>query len=463
MREKFNYYPWQVRKFLLNEIPKWENEELLNGITQSSLEVEPGDVFVALKGKRDGHEFIPEAFDKGAKLVIAEKNHPILNKLNQNVLSKIIQVKDTRRALGELARKHRERFYPIVIAVTGSSGKTTTKEIISNVRYIIGEEKVVFSQKNFNNEIGVPFTLFQINEKTQWVVLELAMNHKGEIKRLSQMAKPDVAIITTLGEAHIEFLGSEKNIALAKAEILQGMAKKSHFYISQNCPRKKIPIKIAKKKGIFVHEIKRPFQILKTEAKGFLLSYKGEQFFWPLLGETILNNLSLAISVLEDLGISSSDLVKALSYFKGAEHRLKIWDREYLIIDDTYNSNPTALKAAVEAALQLAQGKPCYAILGDFKELGKFSAKYHKKIGLYLAKSKIQDILTFGEDSFILGKAFSKKRKNTFWEHFANSEEAIEKIFGKVKENISKDSVILVKGSRSLAMERIVQKLIAHP
>ncbi|MCS6985250.1 MAG: UDP-N-acetylmuramoyl-tripeptide--D-alanyl-D-alanine ligase [Leptospiraceae bacterium] len=468
MREKFNYYPWQIRHFLGYQALSRQEERPVVAITQSSLEVEEGDLFVALRGKRDGHDYLAEAFHKKAQLAIVEKDHPHLNKLGKEERTRLIEVNDTLKALGQLALSHRRRFSPIVVAVTGSSGKTTTKELLATIRHVMPEGTVVYSAKNYNNEIGVPFTLFRINEKTRLAILELAMNHGGEIERLSLMTKPDIAVITTLGEAHIEFLGSEKNIAHAKSEIFAGMQKHSQFFIPRSTSRKKIPISLARNLGLHVHETGFGLEgdilkIREERADGFELDLLGEPFFFPLPGKILLENVALAASVLLFLGFSPREIAQAFGKFQGEEHRLKIYHGDYVVIDDTYNSNPTGVKAAVSAALQLAGPKDCYAVLGDFRELGRFSLKYHKETGIFLAQTTLKDLITFGEDSFYLGQAFAKRRKNVLWQHFPNSPLEIDKLVARVKNTVPLGSVILVKGSRALLMERIVERLREHP
>lgn len=226
MKSNFYYDPETIRRVLGSTSETWYHKEpLITTITTSSTEAEENSLFVPLLGNRDGHEFIRDAISKGATYFLVEENHPIYKNLNLEEKSKAIPVKNTLTALGKLASFHRSRFDPIVIAVTGSSGKTTTKELLGNCLKNLEESALVVTEKNYNNEIGLPFTLFKISDQTRVVVCELGMNHKGEISRLSQIAKPDYAIITTIGTAHIEFLESQKNIAKAKGEIVEGLKK----------------------------------------------------------------------------------------------------------------------------------------------------------------------------------------------------------------------------------------------
>lgn len=232
MKSNFYYDPETIRRVLGSTSGTWyHNEPLITTITTSSTEAEKNSLFVPLLGNRDGHEFIRDAISKGATYFLVEEHHPIYKDLNIEEKSRAIPVKNTLTALGKLAAFHRSRFNPIVIAITGSSGKTTTKEFLGNCLKNLEESALVVTEKNYNNEIGLPFTLFKISNQTRVVVCELGMNHKGEISRLGQIAKPDYAIITTIGTAHIEFLGSQKNIAKAKGEITEGLKKEEYYFI----------------------------------------------------------------------------------------------------------------------------------------------------------------------------------------------------------------------------------------
>lgn len=200
-------------------------------ITTSSGEIKPGSLFVPLRGTRDGHEFIPDALSKGAHAFLCERNHPILKKLSVADQAKAILVSDCLLALGVLSRYHRKRFNPIILAVTGSSGKTTTKDLLGGLFGFLNHKSLVVTEKNYNNEIGLPFTLFRITEETRVVICELGMNHRGEIKRLSLIAEPTHALITNIGSAHIENLKTREAIADEKIDIISGMLENSVLFV----------------------------------------------------------------------------------------------------------------------------------------------------------------------------------------------------------------------------------------
>ncbi|MCB1179812.1 MAG: UDP-N-acetylmuramoyl-tripeptide--D-alanyl-D-alanine ligase, partial [Leptospiraceae bacterium] len=274
MIEKFEYSISTIRNLFHPFKYLEEDNSRLKYISTSSSMVEPGSLFVPLKGNRDGHEFIQDALGKGAISFLCEFNHPVLNSLPIEQQKKAILVDDTLLALGTLAEYHRKRFNPFVIGITGSSGKTTTKEFYKSCLNYFAED-LVFTEKNYNNEIGVPFTLFKISDNTRIVICEMGMNHRYEISRLTKMVKPNISVITNVGPAHIENLGSIKEIARAKAEILESMSKGSNLYIPENIEQIRIIRKKAKKYKVNVNtysiENSKELKILEESNAGYLI------------------------------------------------------------------------------------------------------------------------------------------------------------------------------------------------
>ena len=431
MIESFSYNLFTIRS-LFGDIRFSENEKV-KFISTSSSETKPGTLFIPLKANRDGHEFIPDAISRGAVAFLCEKEHPILKTLNFNEIQKAIFVEDTFLALGKLASFHRDRYSPFVIGITGSSGKTTTKELMGLVARQIGSNHVVVTEKNYNNEIGVPFTLFRINIDTKLVVCEMGMNHKREISRLTAMAKPDIALITNIGPCHIENLGSLENIARAKKRKLTLKT----FSISKN----------------------PDIQLEKIIPEGFLLQVFQEKLNWKIPGEKILENLAGVVAVGKEIGFSPSQILKGLSSFKAKDKRFVIEKGFYNLINDTYNANPDSMISSLLALKQVSSDKPYYAILGDMKELGKFSKNYHTELGEFCKKLGLKGLISFGKDSVFITKHFSDSKKSFGNKHFIDSNESIADLISYVKEVIPKGSFILVKGSRSMKMERIIEGL----
>ncbi|EMO14138.1 UDP-N-acetylmuramoyl-tripeptide--D-alanyl-D-alanine ligase [Leptospira santarosai str. CBC523] len=464
MKATFSYDPETVRKVLGSASDTWfYKESSITTVTTASTEAETGSLFVPLRGNRDGHEFIGDALSRGASYFLVEEDHPIRQNLNSEEQSKAIPVKNTLVALGKLAAFHRSRFNPIVIAVTGSSGKTTTKELLGNCLKNLDESALIVTEKNYNNEIGLPFTLFRISDRTRIVVCELGMNHKGEIARLAQIAKPDFALITTIGTAHIEFLGSRKNIAKAKVEVAEGLVKEGKLFYPDTGEYSKILKKKLRRHGgkLILVKPDRTFSVLRKKPSGFLLEYKGKEIEWNLPGYKLLENLAIAIACLETLGTPSEWIREGISTFKSSDKRLDLQKGKYFVINDTYNANYESMLSSLEVVDQLADGKEFYAVLGDMKELGNHSRKFHKTLGKKCSEFRnLKGLFTFGTDSLWIREEFVKRTTfPRFSEHFAGTEEGLVKLVRKFSQTVPEGSVVLAKASRGIQLERFVNSL----
>jgi UDP-N-acetylmuramoyl-tripeptide--D-alanyl-D-alanine ligase len=458
MFSEFNYSFFTIAKVLTSETNLHTNIDI-HSITTSSAECKQNSIFIPLKGNRDGHEFILDAIQNGASCFLFEKENPYLKKIPKKYLERGIEVENTLTSLGKLAEFHRSRFHPILIGITGSSGKTTTKELMGLIAKEYGEDQVVVTEKNYNNEIGVPFTLFKINFKTKLVICEMGMNHKYEISRLTKMAKPTISIITNIGPCHIENLGSLKGIAEAKAEIIESMQKGSKVLIPKNVEHLEVFQKKADKYKVeisyFSLQKSKLIQLEKTFPEGFQLKIAGESFTWNLPGIKILENLTAILEVANELKIDKTKIISGLKKFKSKDKRFVLEKiKDYFIINDTYNANPDSMKSSIQAVEQLSDKKGFYLVLGDMKELGKFSKKYHSELGEFIAKTSVKGIITYGKDSeWILN---STTKKVNLKKHFYTSEQ---KKLCDTLLSIPKNSYILFKGSRSMKMEDLIQGL----
>ncbi|TGM52807.1 UDP-N-acetylmuramoyl-tripeptide--D-alanyl-D-alanine ligase [Leptospira adleri] len=464
MKADFFYDPETIRRVLGTEDDTWFKEDVqITNITTASGEAEAGSLFVPLRGNRDGHEFIRDAISRGASYFLIEKDHPLRKQLSSEEERKAIPVKDTLLALGGLAAFHRSRFRPILIAVTGSSGKTTTKELLGNCLRNMGSDALVVTEKNYNNEIGLPFTLFRITNRTRIVVCEMGMNHKGEISRLSAIAKPDLAIITTIGTAHIEFLGSQKNIAKAKAEVVEGLPRGGKLFFPNSGEYSKIlKKKLRKHHGeLVLTEPEKTFKIVEKKPLGFVLDYKGKKIDWNLPGEKLLGNLALSVECLKTIGTPEEWISEGISGFRSGNKRLDLQNGKYSIINDTYNANYESMISSLEVADQLADGKEFYAVLGDMKELGKHSFAFHKKLGKHCIRFKnLKGLFTFGQDSKWIQEEFSKRADpQKFSFHFPGTEEGLNELVEIFVEKVPESSVVLAKASRGIQLERFVERL----
>jgi UDP-N-acetylmuramoyl-tripeptide--D-alanyl-D-alanine ligase len=465
VKEKFQYSFSTVLKVLnATKNSFWQKDELnFLSIASSSEEVTKGSLFVPLVANRDGHDFIPSAISNGCSGFLVNRNHPILRKLSPIDKSKAIEVENTWTALADLAKFHRSRFRPFVIGITGSSGKTTTKEMLATSFSHLPSQRLVVTEKNYNNEIGVPFTLFKITDRTEIAIIEMGMNHRGEIRWLTEMAKPDWSIITTIGSAHIENLKSPQRIAQEKLDILYGMPPKGKLFLPDSCgfdPIIQERCKLFKVNPIYWNQKESDLKCIEVNPFGYSLEWKGLEFSWKIPGEKLLSNLSGVMRLASEAGVEDNVLVSNIKKFKSKNRRLVVHKKRIVLIDDTYNANPESMESSISVANQMSEGKPFVCILGDMKELGKHSSFYHKKVGNFIKSTYCNFLIGFGKDALYFNPwKLSSRNQNQFF-HFENFEENIQKIIEMIQIKIPSNTVVLVKGSRSMKMERIVEKIL---
>lgn len=434
----------------------------VTSITNSSLEVKPGSLFVPLTDRRDGHEFIADAIGRGAVAFFARRGHKILKQLDAAAQAKAILVDDPLLALGRLAAFHRSRFSPLVIAVTGSNGKTTTKEMLAQIFHRALGRRSIATEKNYNNHIGVPFTLFAIKKDTRAAIIEMGMNHKGEIGYLSRMAQPQMALISSIGHAHIEFLGSRRNIAFAKSEILDGMPAGGAFFVPKavaELPTLSARAKTAK--AALKKIMPGKTAMLKTVsagADGYELLIGGEKVKFHFANEAWLSNLSLAVAAAEAAGVRAEHIAAAVRSFKPPAGRMQLLRGYHTIIDDGYNANPDSAISSIGAALQIAAGKPVICVFGDFRELGKFSRSLHEYTGREAARRGVSAFYGVGDDMRFAVTAFRKTAGKKFRSYLFKRSSVTEIVTQLMQE--PKGALILVKGSRSMQMEQIAAELL---
>lgn len=414
--------------------------------------IESGFLFVALKGDTfDGHDFINAAIEKGATGAIVEKGRSV-----EGIAC--IEVDNTLVAYQNLARYHRRRFDIPVVAITGSSGKTTTKEMVAAV---LGTEfNVLKTEKNFNNEIGLPKTLLRLTAEHEACVVEMGMRGLGQIEELALIAEPTMGIITNVGTSHIELLGSREAIAEAKGELIRCLPENSVAILNEDDPYVKAMDRLAKGKTI-TYGIERNATCIgshlryKKDGIKFTCKCYDEVFdiFLPMIGEHNVYDALAAIVAGRVLGIKSNTIRKGLSEFSGTPMRQEIVPFEDIVIlNDAYNANPSSMAEAIKALGQL-EGKRKIAMLGDMLELGDFSEEAHREIGHLLAEESYSVVFTFGDAAAFIAKEAKKAGLTTFR---CNSHLEMANAYSDIRE---KGDVILVKGSRGLRMERVVEEL----
>lgn len=443
-----------MEKISLKKIAEWCGAEAtidgyIEKISTDSRDVDETTLFIALKGERfDANDFVDDVLGKGVKAVVCSHY--------EGDDERVILVEDTGKALLDIAAGYRKNFDIPFVALTGSVGKTTTKGMI----YAVLSEKfnTLRTEGNLNNEVGVPKTLFRLEKSHEAAVIEMGMNHFGEISRLSRTVCPDIGVITNVGTAHIENLGSRNGILKAKSEILDGMKKGAPLVINGDSDiLNKLSaddykvIRFGLDGGDVVAENIDPTQL----GSGFTVCYKGQraQAFVPSQGVHNVYNGLCAIAVGLLLGMTLDECVKGLRNFAPEGMRQKITSVKGMVfIEDCYNANLDSMSAALET-LKSLKIKRTVAVLGDMLELGDFSKEAHQRVGEKASETDCDLVVTFGElaenitNSFIekggFGKAFRDKTELTNY----------------LRENLREGDTVLFKGSRGMKMEEIFTSL----
>ncbi len=427
-------------------------------ISTDTRTIEKGSLFVAIEGDNfDGHKFINEAFKKGAALAIVSKQKYASLKISK---AAILIVDDTISALGQLAAMWRNKFTGSVICITGSNGKTGTKEFL----YSILKEKypAVATAKNYNNFIGVPMTVFRVSNEDRFLILELGTNHSGEIAYLSEIVKPDLALVTNIGNAHIEYFGSRKEILKEKKAVFDAAAERGgKVFINADDKYLKPLEKIYQDVVTFGSKSSRDAsgKLRRVDKHGFpVLNIEGFnksfEVTLPVYGKTSGLNALAAAAIALSLGISKQDIVHGLKNVQALQQRLEAKKfSKGLIIDDTYNASPESMLAAFDVVKNIKSYKNKWVILGDMFELGDAAPKMHQSLAASIMKIPNIRVLTIGENMRHLFKEL-KRYYVPVW-HSTSRAMLLETI----QETDFSDSVILIKGSRGTRMEEFVAAL----
>lgn len=417
----------------------------------------PGlSLFIALKGENfDGHDYIQAAYSKGAICAVTDR---IIN-----TDKPFIVVENTLMAYGQIAHAYKKKFKLLTVAVTGSVGKTTTKEAICAV--LSSKLTVCKTEANFNNEVGIPQTLLGINASHRAAVIEMGMCAMGEIASLSKITEPDISVITNIGSSHIGNLGSKENICKAKLEIVEGMKKGAIILLNGDDEYlQKAHIEAQTKKLVGIENENCDFRAvnIREESGGmkFDLVYDGEIYslFIGALGKHSVMAASFAAACGIICGLGEKDLQNGLNQFSGGELRQKIILKNgFKIIDDCYNASPESMRASIDVlkCIKANENGRAIAILGEMKELGSFSPKMHEAIGEYAAQNGCT-LFLFGnnDNTNAMAKAYERAGKKATM--LGDDYETASKI---IKANIKKGDVLLFKASRAVKLENVAEKI----
>ncbi len=424
-------------------------EDLTFTFSTDTRTIKEGEIYLPLKGENfDGEKFIDKALESGAVGFFITQNYPQKPTFQTKL---ILQVENTLTAYLQLANFYRKKINPITVAITGSSGKTTTKEMAFCVA---GEKfKTHKSELNFNNEIGLCKTILSMPEGTEVLILEMGMRGLGEIELLSKYSEPDIAIIANVGTAHIGRLGSKENIAKAKCEIVKYMKENGTLIAHEDELIKKEKGKREKEEIIYFSLDK--VNILNRSIGYSKFEYKNHEYELNIEGDYNIQNSLAVIEMGLKLGMSENDIASGLRKYSPIEKRWEVQEIQgFKIINDSYNANPDSMQAAIKTVLDVYTS-PLLLVLGDMGELGKNEVDYHKQIGEFLVKNIKQNVnvITVGKLANKITEVLNKN--GGFSKNFENNLQTSRYIL----DNVKIGTTIILKASRSMKFEEIIERV----
>ena len=430
-----------------------DSENIINRVSIDSRDVDANTLFFAIKGERfDGHDFVKDVALKGVGAVVCHKE--------VECSAPVIYVKDTKDALLDLASYYKSSFKDLtLIALTGSVGKTTTKEMVACVMEQSGE--TLKTEGNFNNEIGMPRTLFRLSETTKNAVIEMGMDGFGQISVLAKCAKPDCAIITNIGVSHIENLGSQEGILKAKLEMLDGLEKGSSLFLNGDNDMLST-VKNDDYNIVFFGIENKNCDILAEDIKEIGLStefvaVKGDirqKITIPTVGIHNVYNALSAFAVGLEYGISPENIAKGLMNYAPSGMRQKIREVNGItVIEDCYNASPDSQKAGLNSLCKIAKGRKI-AVLGDMLEMGSYSETAHRTVGEFAAECSVDLLYTYGEESEYMADSAKKSGLQSVFA-FTDKTELTNTLLSEIKTG----DTLLFKASRGMKLEEIIEKI----
>ncbi|RKL65178.1 UDP-N-acetylmuramoyl-tripeptide--D-alanyl-D-alanine ligase [Salipaludibacillus neizhouensis] len=450
----------------LKEIAVWANGEVVGpdtnrievaGVSTDTRTIEKANLYIPIVGENfNGHDFVTGAIKNGAVGALWQKDQP-----NSPADVPLIYVDDTLVALQELAKNYLASLPAKVIAITGSNGKTTTKDMVTSV--LSTTYKVQKTEGNYNNHIGLPLTILRLQEDTEIVVLEMGMSGRGEIELLSNLAQPEAAIITNIGESHLQDLGSREGISEAKFEITAGLRENGTLIIHGDEP-------------LLTEKVDQsPFHVItfgnsetndycpahiqqKSNGTYFTLKDEAEtEYFIPVLGKHNVNNALSAIAISKQMNVSIPDIKKGLEAIKITGMRTELIQGKdgVTVINDAYNASPTSMRAAIDLLQDLKHYKKKIVVLGDMLELGDKEETFHFEVGKGIDKEKINEVITFGQ----LGRKIAEGAKVNFPENRVFAYNDKQALIAKLKGTVEEGDIVLLKGSRGMKLEEVVYEL----
>jgi len=444
--------PIKIDEILLStkgELICGDRNKWITKISTDSRKLTPGDLFIAIKGDRfDGHNFIDEVIKKGAKAIIVSRD------IKPDLPVTTLKVNDTLIALGKIAVYYRQKFKIPLVAITGSNGKTTTKEMLAHL--LSQKFTTLKSQGSFNNAIGLPLTLLELNNTIQSAVVEVGMNQVGEIKYLAQLAKPTIAIITNIGDSHIGYLKTKENIAKEKTQLLSALPKNGIAILNRDDEYltkikfngRVITYSLGNQADFIAQHLQQDINRIEFTINN---TYKIKI---PILGLHNVYNALAAVAAAYELGLNFDQIKEAFLDFKTPSGRMELSSSNGIkIINDTYNANPTSLKASLETVKQMLTNGRKILVMGDMLELGDLSASFHRTIAKEIIDKGINILLTIGEGATLTAEEAAKQGIAVY--KCSSNEEIISKLKSMVKE----EDIILIKGSRRMKLEEVVEGL----